>query len=134
MKLELPKIENSTLRFRFRKAFRFAIRPVDATRDALYDKFIQEDEERAWHLLETKAIIRAEHASLVLRAIQSLPDPLPDAQAIEKALRRVLSASRSGTSSRMSSLRSGATLPAAAARSLVISSRIGCSSATSGRL
>ncbi len=88
MKLELPKIENSTLRFRFRKAFRFAIRPVDATRDALYDKFIPEDEERAWHLLEAKAIIRAEHASLVLRAIQSLPDPLPDAQAIEKALRR----------------------------------------------
>ena len=88
MKLELQKIENSTLRFRFRKAFRFAVRPVDATRDALYDKFIPDDEERAWHLLEAKAIIRAEHVGLVLRAIQSLPDPLPDAQAIEKALRR----------------------------------------------
>lgn len=48
MKLELQKIENSTLRLRFRKAFRFAVRPVDATRDALYDKFIPDDEERAW--------------------------------------------------------------------------------------
>lgn len=86
MKLELQKIENSTLRFRFRKAFRFAVRPVDATRDALYDKFIPDDEERAWHLLEAKAIIRAEHVGLVLRAIQSLPDPLPDAQTIEKAV------------------------------------------------
>ena len=70
------KIEESIGRFNLRKTIRFEMKPVGKTADFLAGH-LEADEERAAGLNKVKAVIEAEHLTLVRRVFKSLPDPIP---------------------------------------------------------
>lgn len=79
-------LNESIGRFNVRKTLRFEMKPVGKTADHL-DALLADDEDRAASLNTVKAVIEAEHLTLIRRVFKSLPDPLPDYVTIKEAFK-----------------------------------------------